>query len=155
MACPASSCLAYPFSYPSESEDKPKEKQEPESEPESRLETQPKSQAEAMPEEEQESEPQTELTSKEETEQETAPEPLPQLTSEEYNAYCTEFQQRNDDKRHIYHELCKQDNGTVYDGRGTCEIMQRDKRMVHKSRIQAYSNILEIHSRHQRPFKDA
>ncbi len=95
----------------SESEDKPKEEQESESEPEPKPETQSESQVEAMPEEELESEsndelqsesvsePQTELKSKEETEQENAPEPLPQLTSEEYNTYCTEFQQRNDDKK--------------------------------------------------------
>ncbi len=87
----------------SESEEKPKSEPEAESRPE----TQPESQAEAMPKEEPTSEPQSESvsesqaaqTSKEETEQENVPEPLPQLTSEEYNTYCTEFRQRNDDKK--------------------------------------------------------
>ncbi len=90
----------------SESEDKPKSEPEFEPEPESKTETQSESQAEAMPKEEPTSElqsgsvsdPQTEPTPKEESEQGNAPEPLPQLTSEEYNTYCTEFQQRNDDK---------------------------------------------------------
>ncbi len=101
----------------SESEDNPESEQKSEPEQESESESEPEheskpepqsvSQADAMPEEEPTSKPQTESVSKpltepiskEETEQENAPEPLPQLTSEEYNAYCTEFQQRNDDKK--------------------------------------------------------
>lgn len=48
---------------------------------------------------EEKADPESESENKLKEEQENAPEPLPQLTSEEYNTYCTEFQQRNDDKK--------------------------------------------------------